>query len=77
MRFQSVFNSNKEDSIKKEHLINKKLDLNKTPNIYFDENYKQVSLFDITPLPCRNCSNHPINGGSGICNCTLGDQVFF
>ena len=77
MRFQSVFNSNKEDSIKKEHLINKKLDLNKTPNIYFDENYKQVSLFDITPLPCRNCSNYPINGGSGICHCTLGDQVFF
>lgn len=22
--------------------------------------------------PCANCLNHPINGGSGICNCTLG-----
>lgn len=21
---------------------------------------------------CRNCSNHPKNGGSGICNCILG-----
>lgn len=25
-----------------------------------------------TPDPCRNCPNHPSNGGSGICNCTLG-----
>ena len=24
------------------------------------------------PPSCRNCSNHPINGGSGICWCVLG-----
>lgn len=24
------------------------------------------------PLCCRNCSNHPKNGGSGICHCILG-----
>lgn len=24
------------------------------------------------PDPCKNCPNHPSNGGSGICNCTLG-----
>ena len=24
------------------------------------------------PDACRSCSNHPSNGGSGICNCTLG-----
>lgn len=24
-----------------------------------------------TPNCCKNCSNHPSNGGSGICNCTL------
>ena len=24
------------------------------------------------PNACKNCSNHPSNGGSGICNCTLG-----
>ena len=24
------------------------------------------------PEACKNCSNHPSNGGSGICNCTLG-----
>lgn len=21
---------------------------------------------------CKSCSNHPYNGGSGVCNCTLG-----
>lgn len=25
-----------------------------------------------TPIPCQGCSNHPDNGGSGNCNCTLG-----
>ena len=25
------------------------------------------------PPSCKNCPNHPSNGGSGICNCTLGD----
>ena len=24
------------------------------------------------PEACRYCSNHPSNGGSGICNCILG-----
>lgn len=24
------------------------------------------------PEPCRGCPTHPSNGGSGICNCTLG-----
>ena len=24
------------------------------------------------PDACQSCSNHPLNGGSGICNCTLG-----
>ena len=26
----------------------------------------------IVPKSCRNCPNHPANGGSGICSCTLG-----
>ena len=25
------------------------------------------------PEACKSCSNHPSNGGSGICNCTLGN----
>ena len=24
------------------------------------------------PEACKYCSNHPTNGGSGICNCTMG-----
>lgn len=28
-------------------------------------------MFGWIPECCRNCSNHPSNGGSGICNCTL------
>ncbi len=24
------------------------------------------------PIACEHCSNHPKNGGSGFCNCTLG-----
>lgn len=26
------------------------------------------------PLACRYCRNHPLNGGSGICHCTIGVQ---
>ena len=25
-----------------------------------------------TPKPCQGCPNHPSNGGSGVCHCTLG-----
>lgn len=28
--------------------------------------------FSYIPEACKNCSNHPSNGGSGICHCTLG-----
>ena len=24
------------------------------------------------PRSCRFCSNHPLNGGSGVCHCILG-----
>ena len=24
------------------------------------------------PDACKSCSNHPSNGGSGVCHCTLG-----
>ena len=36
----------------------------------------QFNSFDLNsiPAPCRKCSNHPSNGGSGICHCTLGLQ---
>lgn len=34
-----------------------------------------MTLFNLPyeiPVPCRVCQNHPSNGGSGICHCTLG-----
>ena len=30
------------------------------------------SIVDNIPAPCRSCSNHPSNGGSGVCHCILG-----
>ena len=29
------------------------------------------------PKRCRHCANHPSNGGSGVCNCTLGTQTVY
>ena len=26
------------------------------------------------PTACQKCPNHPLNGGSGFCNCTLGNS---
>ena len=34
--------------------------------------FKQTQLDSYIPEYCRCCPNHPSNGGSGICNCTLG-----
>ena len=36
-----------------------------------------VNFYDLMGIPpaCRNCGNHPVNGGSGICHCTLGSPV--
>lgn len=30
------------------------------------------SDIDVIPYACRTCSNHPSNGGSGICHCVMG-----
>ena len=26
---------------------------------------------------CKNCSNHPKNGGSGMCHCILGSPIIY
>ena len=36
------------------------------------QNFNTLTFTDIPPA-CRNCPNHPFNGGSGNCNCVLGD----
>lgn len=43
----------------------KNLPSNKTPNNILP------SLWEFIPECCQGCSNHPSNGGSGICHCTL------
>lgn len=37
------------------------------------EYYKYSPYIDV-PKACRHCSNHPSNGGSGICQCILGQN---
>lgn len=51
--------------------IIKKINLNQP--IYINES-KTESWPNIPP-GCRHCSNHPSNGGSGICYCTIGIQT--
>lgn len=42
-----------------------------TPDIHF-EHLLQWSSHTGIPSACRTCSNHPSNGGSGICHCIMG-----
>lgn len=35
--------------------------------------YVPVTSSFVIPTACKGCSNHPSNGGSGICHCTLGN----
>lgn len=32
---------------------------------------QSTELWDWVPQACRTCSNHPMNGGSGLCCCSL------
>jgi len=42
-----------------------------------DQIVKTISrIYDnTTPPACRGCSNHPDNGGSDICHCTIGSMT--
>lgn len=33
-----------------------------------------INIWDLLEISsaCQNCSNHHMNGGNGICHCTLG-----
>lgn len=39
--------------------------------------YTSTEYYKYIPEACRNCSNHPSNGGSGICQCILGQRVIY
>lgn len=36
------------------------------------QDYLTISGDSDIPPSCKNCSNHPSNGGSGVCHCILG-----
>lgn len=38
--------------------------------------HETLTFSNISPA-CQNCPNHPSNGGSGNCTCTLGQQTFY
>lgn len=46
------------------------------PDIHFehllDWSSSSPLAIDGVPNACRTCSNHPSNGGSGICHCIMG-----
>ena len=44
-------------------------------NSYIRQNIDTDWMFQSEP--CRNCSQNPKNGGSGICHCTLGNHITF
>lgn len=55
--------------------------MEKLNNVTYENLKKVLNDVNATYIPadnipdvCKNCSNHPSNGGSGICFCTLGSQ---
>lgn len=53
----------------------KRYNKQKEKQIYIPARWTYINLDSSTLEVCRNCSNHPSNGGDGICNCILGQQV--
>lgn len=62
--YEVIVNEHIDFLIKKEEKI-----IHKDYIEWFDDKigYYQENV----PDPCKRCSNHPSNGGSGICHCTL------
>ena len=45
--------------------------LNTMPNS--SDKFTYGSLMYVPPA-CKDCPQHPVNGGSGVCHCTLGNN---
>lgn len=46
--------------------------------VFREEEFKPFissNTYSLIPEACRRCNNHPSNGGSGICHCTLGIKM--
>ena len=48
---------------------------NQIQRIPYPKDEFNTNNFNTIPDSCKNCPNHYSNGGSGICNCILGDYV--
>lgn len=48
-------------------------------SIIRSNNAKAVIENNLNSIPecCKKCKSHPSNGGSGICNCILGNKNFY
>ena len=57
--------------------LNKLLDKARKDAFKRYNKFYTTSDYYYIPEACRNCSNHPSNGGSGICQCILGQQVIY
>ncbi len=68
------------DSI--EQKLNEIIENNKSTKVDWEYTPIDVPFYNYqlpvdTPDPCKNCTNHPSNGGSGICHCTLGNNITY
>lgn len=45
--------------------------MSKKITIIIEDEGPQIFIMPKENDPCRHCSNNPMNGGSGICLCTL------
>ena len=66
--FSRIEKAIREESAKMAEIIREAVHQN---DIYPVTQYKIPNILPV-PDPCKNCSNHPSNGGTGICFCTLG-----
>ena len=55
-------------------VIKTKSRLKENPAITLTGTSSSSSSYTFVPDNCKNCSNHPSNGGSGNCNCALGSM---
>ena len=47
----------------------------RVPFIEYENNSPYATLDSFQSNPCVNCGNNPKNGGSGNCNCVLGQST--
>lgn len=53
------------------------VDITHTGNYLNNVSYEDSIICNFEQSACINCPNNPRNGGSGNCNCTLGQQITY